>query len=120
MISFTSIKNRFTRRAPIELGTTVRNLTRSFANSPSPDRAPQVVRYLDRARNEAEEAIVYMDNVRSAYPVANDDDDQDEKYDNPPAYKNRQEARGRSCEAFILALSPLIRPSSVAVHTSST
>ena len=45
-------------------------------------------------RSQLEEAIVYMDNVRSAYPAANDDDDQDEKYDYPPAY-NRQEARGR-------------------------
>ena len=96
MITITGIKNRISRRAPMtELGNTVRNLARSFTNSPSPDRTPEVVRDLDRARSEAEEAIVYVDNARSAYPVANDDDDQDEKYDNPPAYKNRQEARGR-------------------------
>ena len=83
-------------KAPMtELGNTVRNLARSFTNSPSPDRTPEVVRDLDRARSEAEESIVYVDNARSAYPVANDDDDQDQKYDNPPAYKNRQEARGR-------------------------
>ena len=95
MISLTGIKNRFNRRAQIDLGTTVRNLTRSFTSyerSPSPE-TPRVARNLDRATNDAEETIAYMDDIMFAYSVANDNDDQDEKDDNPPAYYRRQ-ARG--------------------------
>ena len=69
MISFSSIKNRIAGRAPMtEMSSTVRNLARSFASSPSPspDRTPQVVRDLDRARNEAEDAIAIVDNARYA------------------------------------------------------
>ena len=90
MISFTGIKNRFNKRAHVDLGTTVRNLTRSFTSydrSPSPE-TPRVARNLDRAREDAKDTIAYMDDIMSTYPVANDNDDQDE-YDNPPTYSRR-------------------------------
>ena len=97
MISFSRIKDRFTGRAPMsQMNSTVRNLAQSFAGSPtgSPERTPRVARNLNRATNEAENAIAIVGNARSRYPVVNDDDDQDEKYDNPPAY-HRQEAGER-------------------------
>ena len=76
----------------MDLGSTVRNLTRSFTSherSPSPE-TPRVARNLDRATNVAEETIAYMDDIMSAYSVANVNDDRDYKDDNPPAYYRRQ------------------------------
>ena len=110
MIKISSIKNPFTRASMREMGDTVRNLTHSFANSsPSPDRTPEVARNLNRARNEAEETIVYMDKAKSAYTVTNDTDDEDHKNDEilahtDPAYsipdiKFRQRAGMRLAHA---------------------
>ena len=70
-----------------EMSDTAKKLTRAFTNSP--DTTPKFSKSLNRARNEAEEAIVYVDNAtrRSTYSVRYDDDDEDQKYDGPLADK---------------------------------